>query len=275
MKTVAQAMRSANIDALDARVLLAAVLRVSQLHLVAHSEQVLTRADEERFCALVERRAAGEPVAYLTGEREFFSRSFHVTPAVLIPRPETELLVELALERLPHNSRARVLDLGTGSGCIAVSLALSRGGVRVTATDASAAALGVACGNAQRLGAGNIQFAQGHWFDAFDAAGGERFDLIVSNPPYVATGDAHLQQGDVRFEPASALTSGVDGLDAIRLIAASARRHLSHGGWLMLEHGYDQALRCRELFARAGFSDVQSARDLAGIERVTLGQSLQ
>lgn len=271
MITLSAAWKGADIDALDARILLAAMLRVSQVYLVAHGEQVLSNAESVRYRELLARRAAGEPVAYITGEREFFSRSFHVTPAVLIPRPDTELLVELALERLPRTSKARVLDLGTGSGCIAICIARARGGVSVTAADASADALAVARGNAGRLGASNVVFAQGHWFDAVR---GERFDLIVSNPPYVASGDAHLSAGDLRFEPARALASGADGLDDIRSIVARAREHLAPGGWLLFEHGYDQATRCRELLCDAGFNDAQSWRDLAGIERVSGGLSL-
>ena len=270
MITITQALQGPGIAALDARMLLAATLRVSDVHLIAHSEQALSAAEHERFRALVARRAAGEPLAYITGEREFFSRSFHVTPAVLIPRPETELLVELGLERLPAHTKARVLDLGTGSGCIAISIALARGGARVTATDESAEALSVARGNASRLGASNVEFVHGSWFDPL---GEQRFDLIVSNPPYVAQGDAHLTQGDLRFEPPAALSSGDDGLADLRIIIKSARTHLTAGGWLLFEHGYDQATRCRALLAQAGLDDVQSWRDLAGIERVSGGRA--
>ncbi len=268
MITITQALQGPGIAALDARILLAAALRVSDVHLIAHNEQVLNVVEHERFRALVARRVAGEPLAYITGEREFFSRSFHVTPAVLIPRPETELLVELGLERLPAHAKARVLDLGTGSGCIAISIALARGSVRVTATDESADALAVARGNASSLGASNVEFIQGSWFDP---VGEQRFDLIVSNPPYVAQGDAHLTQGDLRFEPPAALASGDDGLADIRIILKYARAHLAAGGWLLFEHGYDQATRCRALLAQAGFGGVQSWRDLAGIERVSGG----
>ena len=270
MVTIAQALQTAGMAALDVRMLLAAMLRVSEVHLIAHNEQVLSAAEHERFSALVARRVAGEPLAYITGEREFFSRSFHVTPAVLIPRPETELLVELGLERLPAHAKASVLDLGTGSGCIAISIALARGGVRVTATDRSADALAVARGNCHRLGASNVEFVQSSWFDS---RSNRRFDLIVSNPPYVAQGDAHLTQGDLRFEPSTALSSGDDGLADIRVIIKDARTHLTAGGWLLFEHGYDQAARCRELLLNAGLDDVQSWRDLAGIERVSGGRA--
>jgi release factor glutamine methyltransferase len=219
----------------------------------------------------VERRAAGEPIAYLTGNCEFYGLEFRVTPAVLIPRPETELLVDLALERLPVEGRARVLDLGTGSGCIAVSLGRQRPRMEVWAADAVPAALEVARDNALRLGA-TVRFVRSDWLA--DLAG-ERFDLILSNPPYVAAGDPHLSRGDLRFEPASALVAGEDGLNDIRRIVAAAPAHLAPGGWLLFEHGYDQAQRCRALLTAAGFGQVTSWRDLAGIERVSGGCMLE
>lgn len=219
----------------------------------------------------MERRAAGEPIAYLTGNCEFYGLEFRVTPAVLIPRPETELLVDLALERLPVEGRARVLDLGTGSGCIAVSLGRQRPRMEVWAADAAPAALEVARDNALRLGA-TVRFVRSDWLA--DLAG-ERFDLILSNPPYVAAGDPHLSRGDLRFEPASALVAGEDGLNDIRRIVAAAPAHLAPGGWLLFEHGYDQAQRCRALLTAAGFGQVTSWRDLAGIERVSGGCMLE
>ncbi len=219
----------------------------------------------------MERRAAGEPIAYLTGNCEFYGLEFRVTPAVLIPRPETELLVDLALERLPVEGRARVLDLGTGSGCIAVSLGRQRPRMEVWAADAVPAALEVARDNALRLGA-TVRFVRSDWLA--DLAG-ERFDLILSNPPYVAAGDPHLSRGDLRFEPASALVAGEDGLNDIRRIVAAAPAHLAPGGWLLFEHGYDQAQRCRALLTAAGFGQVTSWRDLAGIERVSGGCMLE
>jgi release factor glutamine methyltransferase len=270
MPTITQALKEACIDAMEARVLLAALLRVSPVYLIAHGEQVLSSTQQACYRELLARRAAGEPVAYITGEREFYSRSFHVTPAVLIPRPESELLVDLALERLPVKDPALVLDLGTGSGCIAISIALARGGVRVCATDQSADALAVARGNTQRLGAGNVDFAQGHWFDAVT---GQRFHLIVSNPPYIAEGDAHLIKGDLRFEPRAALAAGAAGMADIRAIIAGARLHLLPGAWMLLEHGYDQAAQCRELLTQAGLAGVTSWRDLASLERVSGGQA--
>ncbi len=268
MQTIAELARNSGLDALDARVLLRATLGVSDAFLIAHAGDTVGALQTAQFRAAVARRAAGEPIAYIVGEREFYGRVFKVSPAVLIPRPETELLVEVALQHLPRNERHKVLDLGTGSGCIAVSIALERNGTQVTASDLSAAALEVARLNAQRLGAGNVDFAAGAWFSAVH---GERFDVIVSNPPYVAAGDTHLAQGDLRFEPPAALAAGADGLDCICTIIADAHKHLSPGGVLFVEHGYDQSARCRSLFTSAGFLQVQSWLDIAGIERVTGG----
>lgn len=268
--TVAEILRAARIDPLDARVLLQAALGVSHAYLAAHPDHVVAGERLARYLALAARRAAGEPVAYLTGEREFFSLEFKVTPAVLIPRPETELLVELALERIPQDASCRVLDLGTGSGCVAISIAKHRPHARVTATDRSRHALEIAAENARALGAHNIDFAQSDWFAAI---GGERFEVIVSNPPYIAEDDPHLRQGDLPFEPRQALTAGPDGLNCIREIVAQANHHLVSGGWLMFEHGYDQTERCRALLGAAGFAEVFSQRDLAGIERVSGGRA--
>jgi release factor glutamine methyltransferase len=264
MKTIAELMRASGIAALDARVLLRTLLGVNDAYLVAHAHDSVGEPQAAQFRALAARRAAGEPIAYLVGEREFYGQVFKVTPAVLIPRPETELLVELALQRAPR----RVLDLGTGSGCIAISIALACPAADVMALERSEAALAVARDNAARLRARNVTLQHSDWFDAVN---GQRFDVIVSNPPYVAAGDAHLSQGDLRFEPAAALVSGVAGFDDLDRIIAGARAHLAPGGWLLLEHGYDQALRCRERLADAGFREVQSWRDLAGIERVSGG----
>jgi release factor glutamine methyltransferase len=231
----------------------------------------VTPGSAERYRHWLERRAAGEPIAYLTGACEFYGLEFRVTPAVLIPRPETELLVDLALERLPAAGRARVLDLGTGSGCIAVTLAHLRPQLEVWAADVSPAALEVARDNARRLLA-PVRFRRSDWLAG---QAGERFDLILANPPYVAAHDPHLSQGDLRFEPACALVAGEDGLDDIRRIVAAAPAHLAPGGWLLFEHGYDQARRCRALLAAAGFARVASWRDLAGIERVSGGCMLE
>jgi release factor glutamine methyltransferase len=253
---------------LDAELLLAHALGVSRARLYAWPEDEPDTVQRAAFERLVEAREQGEPIAYLTGRREFWSLELSVTPHVLIPRHETELLVELALERIPRDRAFRIADLGTGSGAIALALARERPLARVTATDASATALDVARGNAERLGVGNVGFAAGDWYAAL---GDARFDLIVSNPPYVAADDAHLAQGDLRFEPASALASGADGLDAIRHIVAGAPAHLADGGALLLEHGFDQSVRVRALLDAAGFVDVRSVRDAAGHERVTLG----
>jgi release factor glutamine methyltransferase len=192
-----------------------------------------------------------------------------VTPAVLIPRPETELLVELALKRLPTASPARVLDLGTGSGCIGITLAAERPRAQVTLVDASEAALDIARANAAQWAPGNTRLLHGDWYSAVVS---EQYDLIVANPPYVAEGDEHLQQGDLRFEPPSALVAGADGLDDLRRLIAQAPQHLHAGGWLLLEHGYDQAAACAQLLAAAGFRDVFNAPDLAGVPRVSGGQ---
>jgi release factor glutamine methyltransferase len=265
--SVAEMLRIANIDPVDARALLRAALGVSNTDLVAHPERRLTQQQQERYLEWVERRRAGAPVAYLTGEREFYSLAFKVTPAVLIPRPETELLVDVALERVPEHIPFRVLELGTGSGCVAIAIAKHRPRAQVTATEASRAALAVARENAARHGS-SIEFIESDWLAAL---AGRRFDLVVSNPPYIAEHDRHLSQGDSRFEPRAALVAGADGLSCIRLIVAQARAHLEPGGGLFVEHGYDQAARCRALLAQADYRDVTSRRDLAGFERVSGG----
>lgn len=239
-------------------------LGVSAVDLYAHPERPVTPAETQRALDLIARRAAGEPVAYLTGEREFYGLAFTVTPGVLIPRPETELLVDLALERLPAEKASRVLDLGTGSGCIAIAIAHARPHTRVFAVDRSTEALAVARDNARRHDLGNLTFSHGDWLTPF---AGERFDLIVSNPPYVAIGDPHLEQGDLRFEPALALPSGTDGLDDLRHIVAEAPAYLEPDGWLLLEHGADQQPAVLELLSRHGFTECEGHRDLAGLPR--------
>ena len=262
------ALRTKEVAPGDARALLRAALGVDEAHLAAHPKQTLTSEQAVRFADSVRRRRAGEPVAYIIGEREFYSLAFKVTPAVLIPRPETELLVELAIERVAPEAPASVLDLGTGSGCVAVAIAKHRPRARVTATDISRAALAVARENAARHRTG-IEFIESNWFAAL---AGRRFDLIVANPPYVAEGDRHLSEGDVRFEPRAALVGGADGLTCIRTIAADPDAHLASGGWLFVEHGHDQAARCRELLRERGYREVVSRRDLAGIERASGGR---
>jgi release factor glutamine methyltransferase len=316
-----------NLDSGSARIevqcLLQAVLQVNRAYLLTHPEQLLGNEQQARFNALFERRLGGEPIAYLLGEREFYGLTFKVSPATLIPRPETELLVEQALQRIPqpdpslrspqpsdatpsHSTRSpkdgnqvagypalparntqggspllrsdpsaggrgskfRVLDLGTGSGAIALSIAHARPDVQVVAVDASTAALEVAQFNALQLNLGNVRLLHSDWFGALRD---ERFDIIVSNPPYIAADDAHLMQGDVRFEPRIALASGEHGLDDIRRICTQAKAHLNINGWLLFEHGYDQAEQVRALLQQSGFDRIFSARDLSGIERVSGG----
>jgi release factor glutamine methyltransferase len=268
--TIAAALAEAQqtIGRLEARVLLRHVLRCDEAFLIAHGDDELMPAQSSDFGRLIARRAAGEPVAYLTGSREFYGREFTVTPAVLIPRPDTELLIELALQRLPAKG-GRVLDLGTGSGCIGVTIAAERPQARVTLVDASADALDIARLNAHRHAAANTNLMLSDWYAALADT---QYDLIGSNPPYIASGDTHLQQGDLRFEPHSALAAGADGLADIRRIVAEAPSHLAAGGWLLCEHGHDQADACTVLLQQAGFSEVFSARDLAGIRRVSGGR---
>ncbi|MHB1117463.1 peptide chain release factor N(5)-glutamine methyltransferase [Sideroxydans sp.] len=252
----------------EVQALLQTALGVNRAYLLAHPERVLTEQELSRYQASLQRRLQGEPLAYILGEREFFGLNFKVTPATLIPRPDTELLVELALARI-SSAGCRVLDLGTGSGAIALAIAHARPDAEVTAVDASEPALSVALENARRLQIRNTSFVSSDWFSAL---AGQRFDLIVSNPPYIAENDRHLAQGDLRFEPATALASGSDGLHDIRRIISEAGAHLAAGGWLMLEHGYDQAEQVRALLLKAGFKNVRSDKDLAGVERVSGGQ---
>ncbi len=253
----------------EAEILLLHVLGRDRAWLFAHGDVPITDVDAGAFEALLSRREAGEPVAYLTGSRGFWTLDLHVTPDTLIPRPETELLVELALARLPQEQPVRVVDLGTGSGAIALAIAMERPLASVIATDADPDTLAVALGNARRNGIGNVEFRHGSWYSAVDDA---VFDVIASNPPYIAEGDPHLQQGDLRFEPPTALSSGADGLEAIREIVSGAPAHLRPGGWLLLEHGWDQGEAMRGLMSRAGFVEVATVGDLEGRDRVTVGQ---
>ena len=264
---------------LDAELLLAHVLDVTRAGVVARDDRVLTPEELGDFERLLARRVAGEPLAYLTGVKEFWSLELEVTPDVLVPRPETELLVEWFLS-FPRKRESSVLDLGTGSGAIALAIANERPDARVTASDVSHAALRVASANASRLGIRNVTFLQGDLFKALDSRpstalrtgvrGNDAFDLIVSNPPYVAEGDPHL--AELKYEPAAALIAGADGLDALRAIGAGAPAQLRAGGWLLVEHGAAQGAAVRELMARAGFTGVETRRDLAGHERATGGQ---
>jgi release factor glutamine methyltransferase len=264
--TIAALMRGAPIAQVDARILLSHGLQLSRVQLVVQSERTLTEAEAATLGTLFRRRIAGEPIAYIIGEREFFGLMLHTTPDVLIPRPETELLVELALDRLPDAGSA--LDMGTGSGAIAVAMAHARADATVTALDASDAALSVAHRNAMRHGL-RIRFLKSDWYAGLQ---NEQFDVIASNPPYIVAGDRHLSQGDLRFEPVDALTDHGDGLAALRAIVRGAERHLATGGWLLMEHGYDQASAVRNLLHAAGFGEVRSWQDLAGIERVSGGR---
>lgn len=259
----------ARIDAVDAQWLLAHVLGQAPAWLYAHGDSGVAADAAARYRGLVERRAAGEPVAYLTGSRGFWTFDLAVTGDTLIPRAETELLVELALARLPLDRALRIADLGTGSGAIAIALALERPRADVLATDASDGALAIARANAQRLAVDNLRLQRGDWCAAL---GDETFDLIASNPPYIETGDAHLQQGDLRHEPAAALASGHDGLDAIRRIIVTAPSHLVPGGWLLLEHGWTQGAAVRGLLQAAGFEAVDTHRDLEARDRVSSGR---
>jgi len=252
----------------EAQILMGHALGVPRAWISAHRTDSAAPESAGRFRTLVNERATGRPIAHLTGKREFYGLEFRVAPEVLIPRPDTETLVDAALQRLPTAMPREVLDLGTGCGCIAVALAHERPLAQVTAVDCSTAALEVAVANAAALRT-PVEFLQGNWFSPVRQ---RRFHLIVSNPPYIATGDKHLVRGDLRFEPHQALASGPDGLSAIRTIVAAAGEHLHADGWLLLEHGHDQAEACRNLLQDAGFEDLAAIADLAGIPRVAAGR---
>ena len=273
MTIIASLLRAAELPdspsaRLDAELLLAAALGKSRSYLHTWPEKIVSSETALTFAEYLLRRRAGEPVAYILGQQGFWKLDLEVAPHTLIPRPDTELLVETALDLLPA-SPARVLDLGTGSGAIALALASERPAWHITAVDRVLEAVALAERNRQRLQLDNVHVLTSHWFSALD---GQRFDLIISNPPYIAAGDVHLGQGDVRFEPESALVAGVDGLDDIREIIQAAPQHLNAGGQLMLEHGYDQAAAVRQLLLDAGFEQVESRKDLGTHERITLGR---
>jgi release factor glutamine methyltransferase len=267
--TVVAALRFEGLDPVDARLLLQRVLDLTHAQLLARLHDPLDEEQRARFVALAARRKSGEPIAYILGEREFYGRTFEVDASVLIPRPETELIVELALARIPSSASCRILDLGAGSGNIAITLALERPRSVVDAVDASPAALRVARANAKRLRANNVRFLEGAWYEP---VGDEAYDIVVGNPPYVADSDEHLGAGDLRFEPRMALASGPDGFDALRTIIAGARSRLRAGGWLLLEHGYDQGEAVAQRLAEAGFEARFLARDLAQLPRVSGGR---
>lgn len=254
----------------EAQVLLGHALKASRAWLSAHGEDHVPAGNAGQFREYVRRRLAGEPIAYLVGRREFYGLDLSVTPAVLIPRADTETLVDAALQMIAPDARVEVLDLGTGSGCVAIAIAHERRAAKVTAVDNSVSALGIARENAKARGV-QVEFILSDWFDSLQR---RRFDCIVSNPPYVALGDPHLAQGDLRFEPSPALVAGRDGLDAIRRIVRAAACYVREGGWLMFEHGHDQSAPCLDLMRNAGFSEIFSRPDLAGLPRVAGGRLL-
>jgi release factor glutamine methyltransferase len=264
--SVDAALQLTPLDRHEARILVMHALHLSRAQLITQSNRSLTANEAQSISQLFQRRIAGEPIAYIIGEREFYGLSFIVTRDVLIPRPDTELLVELALERLPRDGS--LLDMGTGSGAIAIAVARTRADAKITALDQSPAALAVAQHNAMRHKV-NVQLLHSDWYEAVPA---NTFDVIAANPPYIREGDVHLKQGDLRFEPISALTDHADGMSALRVITSDASRHLAADGWLLMEHGYDQAAAVRALLADHGFQAVQSWRDIAGIERVSGGK---
>jgi len=268
--TIRGAIEASGLVPVDARVLLGHVLGRDRAWLVAHAAEPLSRAEADAFFALAKRRREGEPVAYLVGRREFWWLDLVVSPAVLIPRPETETLVEVALARLPADRPVRVLDLGTGSGAIALAIAKERPLAEVTATDVSGEALDVARGNAARLGLGDVAFACADWYAG---APDGPYDAIVANPPYIDPADPHLAEGDLRFEPRGALTTGSTGLSSLAAIVAGAPARLAPGGLLAVEHGFDQSEAVCGLFDDAGFVTIETFRDLAGLWRVVAGRS--
>ncbi|MGA3682188.1 MULTISPECIES: peptide chain release factor N(5)-glutamine methyltransferase [Pseudomonas] len=274
MTIIASLLRSAELPdsptaRLDAELLLAAALGKPRSFLHTWPERIVSTEAAHAFDGYLKRRRTGEPVAYILGLQGFWNIDLEVAPHTLIPRPETEMLVETALELLPGAIPHTLLDLGTGTGAIALSLAKDRPQWSVTAVDRVEEAVELAERNRQRLHLDNAKVFHSHWFSAVE---GQRFDLILSNPPYIASNDPHLVEGDVRFEPSSALVSGADGLDDLRLIVSQAPAHLEAGGWLLLEHGYDQGAAVRELLLAHGFEEIKTRRDLGDHERITFGR---
>lgn len=261
---------AANEAKLEAQLLIQHVLNVNRAWLIAHANDALRPDIHADFASLLNRRLLGEPMAYILGYREFYGLKFKTTPSTLIPRPDTETLVEVALAKISPLTAEKILDLGTGTGAIALAIASNRTEAQVTAVDASQAALNIAVENAKNLNISNIHFMLSDWFAALNH---DKFDVIVSNPPYIEQNDAHLTQGDLRFEPMSALASGADGLDDIRQIIDDCLVYLKPQGWLMLEHGYQQALQVADLMAQIGLTHIETIKDLGGNDRVTIGKN--
>lgn len=266
--TIESLTRTSGLPPLETRMLIGRTLGVSRSWMIAHDRDPLSNEQVVQIRALIERRVSGEPMAYIMGEREFMGLTFETSAAALIPRPETELLVETAIDYVREHPRANVLDLGTGTGVIAVSIARFCPGALVLATDKSPDALALARRNAEKHRTAHVRFLESDWFDGIPQ---QAFDLIVSNPPYIRRHDPHLQQGDLRFEPPMALTDYSDGFAAIRRIIAGARAYLSNGGWMWIEHGWDQAERVRYMLGKVGFKNIESRNDLSGIERISGG----
>jgi release factor glutamine methyltransferase len=269
LKDAKQKLITSDSAKIDAESLLCSVLKCDRSKLYAYPEQVLSMEQQTSFNKLIALRAEGHPVAYLTGHKEFWSLNLYVSQATLIPRPETELLVETALTLIPDDKETKLLELGTGTGAIAIAIASERNKSNITATDLSAKALLVAQQNARSHHVENISFKEADWFEIADI---DSYDLIISNPPYICADDPHLQQGDVQFEPVTALASGADGLNDIRTIIKQAQHYLNSRGWLLLEHGYNQAAQVRQLFKDNGYTASASIKDYSGIERISMGQ---
>ncbi len=269
--TVLKASNNSGEEKLEAQLLLEQLLDVNHAWLITHADHEVSSDLQQQFEALIQRRITGEPIAHILGGREFYGLPFKVTPDTLIPRPDTETLVDAALAKIPPSEVTNILDLGTGSGAIALAIAKHRLNAKITAVDASEAALIVTQENLQALNIHNVALVLSNWFCAL---GNQYFDVIVSNPPYIEQDDAHLSQGDLRFEPLSALASGEDGLDDIRQITQAASAHLKPHGWLMFEHGYRQASSVATLLASAHFCNIETLKDLGGNDRVTLGRKL-
>lgn len=271
---IQQALQQANQDLsksspsamLDAQVLLSFVLRCNSAHLAAWPEKELSEEQQSHYLQLIQKRQQGSPVAHLTGQREFWSLNFSVNDSTLIPRPETETLIEYILAEFNHRETLKLLDMGTGTGAIAIAIAKEKPGWEIVASDVSAEALKLARQNSEQHQTANITFIQSDWFENISA---DDFDIIVSNPPYIASDDPHLQQGDVRFEPLSALTSGPEGMDDIEQLCSHAADYLNNNGWLIIEHGYNQAQQVADCFAKNGFTMIGQQQDLSGHTRMT------